>query len=135
MEGLTPGMAGEASLTVVVGNTASEFGSGTVPVLATPMLVALMENAALNALAGRLAEGQTTVGTRVEVAHVAPTPLGMTVTARAQLEEVDGRKLVFQVTATDEAGPVGHGRHERYVVNRDRFMSRVEERRVVGAGR
>ncbi|GFP21845.1 fluoroacetyl-CoA thioesterase [Candidatus Hakubella thermalkaliphila] len=114
---------------VVAGNTASEVGSGSVPVFATPMLVALMESAAIDALRDKLPAGQSTVGTKVEIVHTAATPLGMTVTARAELVEVDGRRLVFTVSAQDEAGPVGEGRHERFTIDLEKFMSRVEKRK------
>lgn len=129
MSELQPGIAGESKMTVAVGNTAIEVGSGSVPVFATPMLVALMENAAINALAGKLAEGMSSVGTKVEVAHTAATPLGMTVTARAELLEVDGKRLLFKVTAVDEAGPVGEGRHERFIIDLGKFFDRVETKK------
>lgn len=122
------GLTGEAVMAVAVGNTAVEVGSGSVPVFATPMLVALMENAAINALEGHLPEGQTTVGTKVEVAHTAATPIGMTVTARAELVEADGKRLLFKVTAADNAGPVGQGVHERFVVDLEKFLARVNQR-------
>lgn len=124
------GYTGSATMTVAEGNTAIEVGSGSVPVFATPMLVALMENAAINALREHLPEGQTTVGTKVDVAHTAATPIGMTVTARAELVGVDGRRLTFTVTAEDEAGPVGQGTHERFVVNLETFLDRVRSRQA-----
>jgi len=126
---LERGLRGEATVKVSAGNTAQEVGSGSVPVFATPMLVALMESAAIAALQGRLQEGQTTVGTRVEVAHTAATPVGMTVTAQAELVEVDGRRLVFDVMAQDEAGLVGEGRHERFIVEQAKFLSRADQRK------
>ncbi|MDW7651782.1 MAG: thioesterase family protein [Bacillota bacterium] len=125
---LKTGLKGEASVEVMRGNTAIEVGSGSVPVFATPMLVALMENAAINALLGALPEGQTTVGTKVDVAHTAATPIGQTVTARAQLVETDGRRLVFQVAAEDDNGPVGSGTHERFVVDLEKFLAKVKEK-------
>ncbi|GFP33133.1 fluoroacetyl-CoA thioesterase [Candidatus Hakubella thermalkaliphila] len=126
---LEKGLRGEAKMEVVAGNTASEVGSGSVPVFATPMLVALMESAAIDALRDKLPAGQSTVGTKVEIVHTAATPLGMTVTARAELVEVDGRRLVFSASAQDEAGPVGEGRHERFTIDLEKFMSRVEKRK------
>jgi predicted thioesterase len=122
------GLIGEASMVVAKGNTAIEVGSGSVPVFATPMLVALMENAAINALRDNLPPGQTTVGTKVDVAHSAATPIGMTVTARATLVEADGRRLVFEVTAEDDAGPVGLGKHERFVVDQEKFLMKVRQK-------
>ncbi len=129
MGALEPGLAGEAKMVVAVGNTAMEVGSGSVPVFATPMLVALMENSAINALEGKLQEGQTTVGSKVEITHTAPTPIGMTVTARAELLEVDGKRLLFNVTAVDNTGPVGHGQHERFIINLEKFLAKVEEKK------
>jgi predicted thioesterase len=130
---LEKGLRGEAAMVVAVGNTAKEVGNGSVPVFATPMLVALMESAAIAAVQGKLAEGRTTVGTRVEISHTAATPLGMTVTAQAELVLVDGHRLVFDVMAQDEAGLVGEGRHERYVVETDKFLSRAEKRKGFNA--
>ena len=123
---LVAGLKGEAVIKVVQGNTAMEVGSGSVPVFATPMLVALMENAAINALAKHLPSGQTTVGTKVDVAHTAATPIGMTVTARAELMVVDGRRLVFEITAEDESGSVGRCTHERFMVDLEKFLARVK---------
>lgn len=130
MDSLQPGITGQESTVVVVGNTALEFGSGSVPVFATPMLVALMEAAAVRAVQGKLPSGQTTVGTRVEIWHTAATPLGMTVTAEAQLEKVDGRKLVFKVSASDGDGPVGHGYHERFIVDQAKFLAKAGEKQA-----
>lgn len=130
LDNLQPGITGRESTVVVVGNTALEVGSGSVPVFATPMLVALMESAAVRAVEGKLAPGQTTVGTRVEIWHTAATPLGMTVTAEAQLEEIDGRKLVFRVSASDPAGPVGHGYHERFIIDQARFLAKSEDKKA-----
>lgn len=129
MSELKPGISGGAKMTVAVGNTAMEVGSGGVPVFATPMLVAVMENAAVNALSGKLAEGMSSVGTKIEVAHTAATPLGMTVTAQAELLELDGKRLLFKVTASDEAGPVGEGLHERYIIDRTKFLDRMETKK------
>ncbi|EEG77424.1 thioesterase family protein [Dethiobacter alkaliphilus] len=125
---LKQGLTGEAAMKVAKGNTAMEVGSGSVPVFATPMLVALMENAAINALKGQLEDGQTTVGMKVDVAHTAATPIDMTVTAHAELVEVEGRRLRFKVTAVDDAGPVGEGTHDRFVVDQAKFMAKVEQK-------
>lgn len=122
------GLVGEAVVTVAKGNTAIEVGSGSVPVFATPMMVALMENAAINALAGHLEDGQTTVGMKVDVTHISATPIGMSVTARATLVEMDGRLLRFRVTAVDDAGPVGEGFHDRFVVDQAKFMAKVQQK-------
>ncbi len=105
--------------------TAQALGSGDMEVLATPAMVALMENAAMLAVALALPEGSTTVGSMIETSHLRPTGLGKAVRATATLVEVDGRRLTFDVRAEDEAGTIGEGRHIRYVVDRDRFMSRL----------
>lgn len=122
---LTPGLTGEASITVTDGLTAAALGSGSVPVYSTPALIALLEGAAIDALKGRLPDGMTTVGVRVDVRHLAATPVGQTVTARATLRQVDGRRLVFDVAAWDPVEPVGEGTHERVIVDRARFESRA----------
>lgn len=105
--------------------TAQALGSGDMEVLATPAMVALMENAAMLAVAAHLPEGSTTVGSMIETSHLRPSKPGMAVRATATLVEVDGRRLTFDVRAEDEAGTIGEGRHIRYVVDRDRFMSRL----------
>lgn len=122
---LAPGLTGQASVTVTADLTAAALGSGNVSVFSTPALVALMEGAAVAALEGHLADGQTSVGTRLDVRHLAATPVGMTVRAVATLTEVDGRRLVFVVEAHDDAEQVGAGTHERFVVDRARFEARV----------
>jgi predicted thioesterase len=124
------GLSGEAVMAVAKRNTAIEVGSGSVPVFATPMLVALMENAAINALKEKLPAGQTTVGSKVNIAHTAATPLGMTVTARAELVELDGRRLLFNVTAVDDSGPVGQGTHERFIVDLAKFLAKVDQKKA-----
>jgi len=128
MQEITSGLTGEAKTTVSEANTSINVGSGSVAVFATPMLVALMENAAINALKGSLSEGEGSVGTKVDIAHTAATPPGMTVTARAELVEVDRKRLVFKVSATDDNGPIGQGRHERFIVNLAKFMAKAEEK-------
>jgi fluoroacetyl-CoA thioesterase len=122
---LTPGMTGEATTTVVHENTAAAVGAGGVEVFGTPMMIALMENAAWRAVADELEEGQVTVGTHVNVSHLAATPLGQQVHATAELVEIDGRRLVFRVAAYDEHQKIGEGQHERFIVNLQRFLSRI----------
>lgn len=107
-------------------NTAQALGSGDMEVLATPTMVALMENAAMKAVAPVLPEGATTVGAMMNTTHVKPSPLGAEVSATAVLSEVDGRKLTFTVKATDAGGVVGEGTHIRYVVDRERFLSKLK---------
>ncbi|MFI0352465.1 thioesterase family protein [Actinomadura sp. 9N407] len=113
---------------VVVGrdDTAEQVGSGDLPVLGTPRLLAFMEGATVQAVRGHLDEGRTSVGTRVELEHLAASPVGMRVTVVAELVEVDGRRLAFEVNATDGNGTVvARGRIERAVVDQERFMARL----------
>lgn len=118
------GLTGESTTTVVHENTAARVGAGGVEVFATPMMIALMENAAWRAVADHLDPGYVTVGTLVNVRHLAATPLGQQVRATARLVEIDGRRLVFQVEAFDEQRKIGEGQHERYIVNLERFLNR-----------
>ncbi len=122
---LTPGIKGEATTTVVHENTAAAVGAGGVEVFGTPMMVALIENAAWAAVAKELDDGHVTVGTVVNVKHLAATPLGQRVRATAELIEIDGRRLVFKVEAHDEKQKIGEGLHERFIVNLERFMGRI----------
>lgn len=114
--------------TVVVSkeNIAVTMGSGDLEVFATPAMVALMENAAMNAVAGELPEGSTTVGALMNTSHVKPSAVGDTVSATATLKEVEGRKLTFEVKAEDSKGVVGEGTHVRYVVDREKFMAKLK---------
>lgn len=111
--------------TVTENNTAISVGSGSLKVYATPAMLALMEKAACEAVASILNEGETTVGTLLNVAHTAATPVGMEVSATAELIERDGRKLVFNVTANDESGEIGKGTHERFIVLSERFTEKT----------
>ena len=113
-------------MTVSAANTALTMGSGDMEVFATPAMVALMENAAMKAVASHLPEGSTTVGAMMETSHIKPSALGETVTAEAVLEEIDGRKLTFKVTAADSKGTIGEGKHIRYIVDRERFLSKIK---------
>lgn len=122
---LTIGMTGEATTTVVHENTAASVGAGGVEVFGTPMMIALMENAAWHAVAPALDEGYVTVGTVVNIQHLGATPLGQKVRAVAELVEINGRRLVFKVEAYDERQKIGEGIHERAIVNLERFLSRI----------
>ncbi|WP_119065385.1 thioesterase family protein [Aggregatilinea lenta] len=124
-DSLAPGLTGERSVTVTADLTARALGSGLVEVYATPSLIALLEAAAVAALDGHLAEGQTSVGTHLDVRHLAATPVGMTVRAQATLREVDGRRLAFDVAAWDDAEQIASGTHERYLVDGARFIQRA----------
>ena len=126
---LTIGSKGRAEALVTEANTAAAVGSGLVPVFATPYMIALMENAAVNAVQTGLEPGQGTVGTRLEVTHDAATPVGMKVWAEAELTAVEGKKLTFAVRAFDEAGPIGGGVHERFIITVDRFLAKAEAKK------
>ena len=116
------GLKGEAKLKVGDADTARALGSGEVEVLGTPRLVALFEQATLNALNGMLPESQTTVGMRVQIDHLQPTPIGAEVTAEATLDRIDGRRITFTVTANDSGGLIAAGKVTRVVVEVERFM-------------
>lgn len=120
-----PGLSASIDLSVAEADTAIALGSGDVPVLATPRVVALAEQAAALAVGDHLDEGVTTVGMRVELDHLAPTPIGGQVTAAAVLEKVKGRRLVFAVTVNDERGLVAAGRITRVAVDRAQFLERA----------
>jgi fluoroacetyl-CoA thioesterase len=124
---IEPGLTGAADLMVSESDTASAFGSGDVPVLGTPRLLALAEQATVAAVAPALEPGTTTVGYRVQIEHVTPTPVGQKVRAEATLELVEGRRLTFRVTVNDGHGLVGAGRITRVVVNREEFLESVAE--------
>jgi fluoroacetyl-CoA thioesterase len=129
MGDLAVGLRGVATATVTDANTASSLGSGDVPVFGTPALVALMEAAAVQALAGHLAPEETSVGTWLDVAHLAATPVGSNVRAEAELVAVEGRKLTFAVAAHDDRQKIAEGRHQRMRLVRDRFLARLGDSR------
>jgi fluoroacetyl-CoA thioesterase len=122
--GAIVGLSGEANLTVTVADTAVALGSGDVAVLGTPRVVGLCEEAAVAALAGHLAAGQTSVGTRIELAHLAPILVGTKVWASAILEKAEGKRL-FNVTVNDNCGLVAAGKITRMVVKLDHFMEKA----------
>jgi predicted thioesterase len=119
------GATADVTHAVAEADTATAFGSGDVPVLATPRVLALLEEATVAAVAPSMADGQTTVGTRISLEHQAATPVGRTVTASARLVAVDGRRLEFEVTLTDGATVAAFGTVERIVVDRARFIARA----------
>ncbi|MBI2460485.1 MAG: thioesterase family protein [Candidatus Rokubacteria bacterium] len=125
---LRPGLVGEVELVVTPGDTADAAGNEGVNVLSTPRLVRLIEEASMAAIQAGLAPGEGSVGIRVEMRHLAATPLGMRVRARAVLREVDGRRLVFDVEAHDEVEKVADGVHERFQVHQERFLQRIQEK-------
>ena len=121
---LATGLRGEVRLTVTDADTARALGSGSVDVLGTPRVVALVEEASCKALENRLDPGTTSVGMRVRVDHLLPTPVGAEVVAEAVLERIEGRRLTFTVSASDERGLVAAGKVTRVVVDLERFMSK-----------
>ena len=125
---LTTGIRGRAVSPVTRQNTAAAMGSGTLPVLATPAVAALVEQAAWQSVQPELEEGHCTVGTLLQLEHLAATPLGGAVTAETELVEIDRRRLVFAFTVQDAAGEVARGRHERFVVEARRFVAKAEAR-------
>jgi fluoroacetyl-CoA thioesterase len=114
------------TLLVEEADTAAAIGSGDVPVLATPRVVALAEQATMEAVAGQLGEGQTTVGYEVQLAHLSPTPIGGKVVAEVTLESIEGRRLAFRLSVSDGRGLVAAGRVTRVIVVRDRFIERAQ---------
>ena len=128
ISGLKPGLSGTAEILVGTRDTAPHVGSGKVKVLATPVMVSLMEEASLNAVEGLLPPGHQTVGTRLEITHVAATPVGLRVRAGAEVTKVDGRRLTFRVWADDEKERIGEGTHERIVVDVSRFDARAQQK-------
>ena len=120
---LEAGLEATIEETVTPEMTAEALGSGDVPVLGTPAVLALAEKAACAAIAGSLEDGQTSVGSWVELSHLAPTPVGGRVGATARLTEVDGRKLAFELTLRDEHREIANGTHRRVVVDRAKFLS------------
>ena len=107
-------------------NTAAALGSGDMDVFATPAMVALMENAAMNAVAPHLEQGQTTVGTQIFTSHIKASALGATISATATLTAVDGRSLTFAITAREGGKTIGEGTHTRFIVDRERFLAKLK---------
>lgn len=123
------GITGTQTITVTEDKTAKAMGSGTLPVFATPAMIALMENTAYKSVADELEEGAGTVGTLMNVKHVAATPVGMEVTCETKLIEVDRKRLVFEVKAYDAAGVIGEGTHERFIIDNERFLAKAEAKK------
>lgn len=125
---LTVGLKGREELLVSEANSAKTMGSGTLDVFATPSMTALMEQTAWKSVAPYLDEGCGTVGTRLEITHDAPTPLGMKVWCESELTEIDGRRLVFYVAAFDEKGKIGEGNHERFIIQNEKFQAKANKK-------
>lgn len=128
MKKLNNGVIGKANIVVDENNTANAVGSGSLKVFATPMMVALMEKSAVNALAEFLDEGETTVGTGINISHVAASPVGIGITATAEVTDVKGREITFKLSASDSAGLIGEGTHTRFVVNAEKFQSKTNNK-------
>ncbi len=125
---IRPGLTGRAELVVGTNDTAPRIGSGRVAVLATPVMIGVIEAAALDAVEQLLAEGKQSLGTHLDVSHLAATPVGMRLTASAELTAVEGRQLTFRVRAEDEADLVSEGTHTRVVVDVARFDARLRQK-------
>lgn len=124
------GIMGKQTMIVTEDKTAEVMGSGMLPVYATPAMIALMENTAASSVQEQLEEGQGTVGTLINVKHVSATPVGMEVTCETKLVEVDRKRLVFEVKAYDTAGIIGEGTHERFIIDNEKFMGKVEGKKA-----
>ena len=122
---LNSGLYYESTALVSPTNTAVAMGSGDMDVFATPSMVALMENAAMLCVADKLPEGSATVGVEISTSHIKASKLGAAITASATLVEVDGRRLTFEVKAWDSDGDIGKGKHVRYIVDREKFLSKL----------
>ncbi len=129
MAGLRPGWIGEAEMTVTEAVSAAHMGSGRVPVLATPALILLMEKATVAAVEPHLSPGQVSVGVSVDISHLAATPLGMKVKAWAEVIDVDERRVALQVEAYDEVEKIGEGMVHRVIVDRERFIEHVAQKK------
>jgi predicted thioesterase len=126
---LAPGLNAKVEIAVGDSETAAHLGSGSIAVYATPALVALMENAAIRALEGHLPGGYTTVGARIDIRHLAATPVGMLVHAHAELIEIQGRKLTFHIQAWDEVEQIGEASHVRFLVEEEPFLAKARTKR------
>ncbi len=125
---LQAGIKGREEIVVTEKLTADALGSGLLPVYGTPFMIALIESTACQSVLPELEEGQGTVGTRLEVDHLAATPVGMKVWCETELTEVDRKKLVFEAKVYDETGLVGQGKHTRFIIDNERFMKKAQEK-------
>lgn len=127
---LEKGIKGQGEIIVTESDTAQALGSGSLAVLATPAMIALMEKTARLSVSSYLDDGQSTVGTLVNVKHLVASPVGMKITCRTELIEIDRRRLVFHVECFDSAGIIGEGEHERFIIDEAKFMSKTEAKLV-----
>lgn len=128
MEKIAPGMTGTANMIVGTNDTAPRVGSGKIAVLATPVMINLIEEAALNAIEDALPDGMQSLGTHLDVSHIAATPVGMAATAEATVTRVDGRTVHFEVEARDAHDVIGKGQHTRVIVTAEKFVARVDQK-------
>lgn len=125
---LETGIKGTKTIAVTEENTAKAYGSGELDVFATPAMIALIEQTAWQSVAGELADGEGTVGTKVDVSHISATPIGMSVRCETKLIEVDRRRLVFAAEVYDDAGKIGEGTHERFLIQNESFLQKAKEK-------
>lgn len=125
---VTVGLKGRAEAVVSDANTAKAACSGALPVFGTPFLCALMEEASWKSIAPHLEEGQSTVGTKLDISHDSATPVGMRVWAESEITQADGKRIVLKVAAYDEKGLIGQGVHERYIVTDERFLAKAAKK-------
>ena len=126
MKELKTGIRNRKEMTVTPNETAASAGSGGQPVFSTPHMIALMETTAWSSVEPFMDEGKSTVGTHLDIAHLSASPVGAHIVCESELTLIDRRRLVFRVTASDDAGLIGEGTHERFIVDIDKFMSRAE---------
>lgn len=125
---ITKGLTYTVEITVEDRDTAKALGSGELDVLATPRMVALMEEASSKCIKAELSEDESSVGTLLEIKHVSATPVGMRAKATAEVTEVDGRRVLFDVRAEDEKGLIGEGKHERFIINKEKFVEKTYQK-------
>lgn len=126
---LETGIKGYQEITVAQKDTASIHKSGTLQVFATPAMIGLIEETAWKSVAEHLEAGMGTVGVKLDVSHLAPTPVGMKVWCETRLKEIQGRKLVFSAEVFDEAGKIGEGQHQRFIIEEEKFQNKAEQKR------
>ena len=127
---ISAGQTATSTVTVTESNIAKTMKSGSLEVFATPAMCALMEEAAQAAVQPHLEEGEGTVGISLSISHDAPSPMGSTITAKATVTAVEGRKITFNIEASDGVGIIGKGTHERFVINNEKFMTKVSARKA-----
>ncbi len=130
MKTIAVGISRQETFPVEEIHTAAHIGSGAVSVLATPWLIAFMEHVSMNLLSENIPEGSSSVGTQVDIRHLAPTPVGAEVTIRAEIVKTDGNRITFAIEAQDGGGKIGEGTHQRVIIDKQRFIRHVRERQA-----